>query len=1298
MADSPTRTLQTQRWKACREPRKYSVNVNGAHFNIADLDPQMSLNEYLRSLLNLCGTKFMCYEGGCGACIVVLEYDDPGNTGKRVVKSVNSCLFPIGSLLSMKNSQVTTVEALGSVKTGLNPIQERLASHNGSQCGFCSPGFVMQMYGLLKNNQTPSLQQVEDNFDGNICRCTGYRPILDAMKSFAVEGDSRQKGTLTDIEELKICKKTGQPCLRIGPDETVGCRRSEDGNSALFFKKDGTQWFQPTTLTELFMIIQEHQHDGIKLLNGDTAKGIYRGDGPYSILIDMKGIRELYSVNMDAGGLKVYSNVSLTSLIDYLNEYSSKSQSYSIIADHLSKVASDPVRNSLSYVGILVQLWKHRTYPSSMFVHSEAQGEKLHIMHIVEVMPYVLLRILHVDMFGEVILNVYIPVLSDGESMRTFKVMPRAQNAHAYISAGFRAKIKSKDGNQMVESISMVYTGISQDFVHAVKTENYLQGKDITSEATLQGALATLDKEIIPDEKNPLLTSAQYRKNVALGLFYKFYLSLLSDQIVSPRNRSARSVLHRPISSGKQVFSTRPEEYPLTQPMPTIAAKLQTSGEAAYVNDSLPLPNELYANFVLSTEGNATIDNIDINSAMEVPGAVTVLTAKDVPGSNTFMPLPNEIEEVFCSGNVLYNGQTIALCVADSSDTARQMTSRVKVMYKDVKPPIITVDDAIAKQSFFPPTQDDLIVGDPEGAISKSPFKVEGEIRVGEQYHFHMETQICRCVPTEDGLDVQASSQWLDLLQQAVAGAIGTDAKNINIVTRRLGGAYGGKATRANLVACAAAVAATKLKRPVRCSMSLGTNMKSIGRRHNYLTKYKVGFNKDGTLNGIIFTYYCNNGCSPNDDEVGVSLIFSDNTYKCSNWHIKPIALKTNIPATTWCRAPGSLQNIFFIETVMEHIASYLSLDPIDVKQRNLYAKGDITPLGYPLPYCSIQDLYAALLQKAQVKTRQDAIQDFNSKNRWKKRGLAVCPLKYAMGWVGGCFLCTVTILASDGTVVVSHGGIECGQGLNTKVAQVCAFVLGVPINNISIKPTNNWCSPNSGPTGGSVGSELNCLGVQKSCEILNERIKPIKDKLPPGTPWNEIIMKCFSAGVNLTAQYWVWPEPQPDYAPQYNSYGVTVAEAELDVLTGEHQLSQVDILFDCGESLNPAIDVGQVEGCFVMGLGYWFTEKVIYDLNTGALLTNNTWEYKPPSSKDIPIIFNIELLKDAPNPTGVLRSKASGEPPLCMSSAALFAVKRAVESARAETGQKDYFSLNGPSGIDTIQTSCLVDYKQFSL
>ncbi|XP_061428611.1 LOW QUALITY PROTEIN: xanthine dehydrogenase-like [Lethenteron reissneri] len=1280
-------------------PAALHLTVNGKDYTVENPDPRTTLSEFLRGTLRLSGTKVMCHEGGCGCCVVTVQYADPLQPDKVLTESINSCLAP---LCSLDGHHVITVEGVGVVRgaRGLHPVQQRLVEHHGIQCGYCSPGFVMQMYSLLASNPTPSQQEVEDVFDGNICRCTGYRPILDAMKSFAKDGKSPLSPSCLDIEDLKFCPKNGRPCRgnhSCSSGEATAAAAAA-GPAHLFAATD-VKWFRPVSLTELLVAVERLSEQSVKLVRGDTSKGVYKTDGPFQAYVDVKGVAELFAVSLEATGLRVGSSVSLNKLIGSLREHADQSESFAAAADHLSKVANQSVRNAGGWAGNLMMKHAHRDFVSDVFVVLEAAGAKIRISDVSGEVYLDLVQFLSKDMKGKVIVSMEIPKLTPGEVFKSFKVMMRAQNAHAYVSAGFRAKIDAGDGGErVVTAASLVYGGVAPGFVHAERAERFLLGKDVTSAATLQGVLLELADELTPNS-DPVAASPEYRKSLALSLFYKFYLSIAGDDAVSPRNRSACHGLGRAVSSGEQTYDTQPADYPLTQPIAKLESSLQASGEAEFVNDIPAMAGELYAVFAQSSVPSAKLVSIDSAAALAIPEAVRVITAADIPpgGRNSTMPSQFLQEEIFCSSQVLYTGQSIALCVAESRGAAEAMAKAVSATYTEQRAPVLTVDDAIAAGSLWPSPADDLVVGDAEAALAKSARVIEGDIRAGDQYHFYMETQVCRCVPTDVGLEVQASHQWLDLAQQGIAEAVGLRAKDVTVTAKRLGGGYGGKALGANAVACATAVAAFLLNRPVRCSLSLHNDMEMLGKRHRYIVKYKVGFTEEGLLNGVLITYYCDNGCANNDNEVGQCFCFSDNVYKCANWHLIPVALKTNTPSHQWCRSPGSITNIFVMETIMEQIGQELGKDPVEVRRLNLYSKGDVTPLGYLLPYCSIHQLYADLLTTAAVRERQADIAKFNADNRWKKRGLAVVPIKYNLSWNWCHFLCTVAIYAQDGTITITHGGIEMGQGINTKVAQVCAFELGVPVDIVSVKPTTTLCSPNAQATGGSVSSEINCMGIQKCCEMLKDRMKDVKASLPPDTPWKDLVSACFKKTVNLTAQYWVWPDATST-EPRYNSYGVTATEAELDVLTGEHVLRRVDILFDCGQSMNPAIDVGQVEGAFTMGLGYWLTERLVYHPTSGQLLTNGTWEYKPPSSKDIPVDFRVHLLKDAPNPAGVLRSKASGEPPQCMSCSALLAVKHAALAARAEIARNDYFPLHGPATVDEVQQCCLVDPKQFTL
>jgi len=379
----------------------------------------------------------------------------------------------------------------------------------------------------------------------------------------------------------------------------------------------------------------------------------------------------------------------------------------------------------------------------------------------------------------------------------------------------------------------------------------------------------------------------------------------------------------------------------------------------------------------------------------------------------------------------------------------------------------------------------------------------------------------------------------------------------------------------------------------------------------------------------------------------------------------------------------------------MEHVAKSLGKDPLEVRKLNLYQKGQKVPKGYTLNYCTIRDVVAKLETDIGLDQRKQAVDTFNKANRWKKRGISVMPNRFGMYWTGAMYNTSVIIYHGDGSVAIAHGGIDMGQGINTKATQVCAYKLGITMDNIRVKPSSTTINPNSITTGGSITSELVCKGVIECCNQLNARLAPVRAKMDkPNYTWAELISKCYESGVDLLASFMTYPT-QVDAA--YSCYSAACVEAEVDILTGQYQLRQMDMLYDCGKSMNPELDMGQAEGGFIMGLGYFLQEKMIYDSQTGMPLNASTWEYKPPLAKDLPMNFNFTFQKNAPNPLGVLSSKAVGEPPVTMAAAGLFAIKHAVEAARSDAGNNDFFPLNAPATVDSIQELCLNTVDQFT-
>ncbi|XP_059485730.1 xanthine dehydrogenase-like [Neocloeon triangulifer] len=1236
-----------------------------------------SLNSYIRDVAKLKGTKFMCTEGGCGACVVAATIEHPVTKQKQTL-SVNSCLVPV---FACHGWDIRTVEGIGNKRDGYHPVQANLAQFNGTQCGFCSPGMVMNMYSLVADGKTPTMAEVENAFGGNLCRCTGYRSILDAFKALAKDATPMMKKQCADIEDMyKICSKTGLAC-------SGSCKKDSNFEEIVpkSVKIPAANWYKVTTLNDLFSVITSLGATVYQLSAGNTAEGVYRHyNRQFDARIDVKDVPDLRTINT-SGGFTVGANVTLTEAIAaFKTQAATTGYSYlTELANHLDVVANTSVRNIGTLVGNLVLKKDHNEFPSDVFVILEAAGATLNILSNPTTTTNVTLtNFLTYNLAGKVVLNIAFPAFATNHRFRTLKITPRKQNAHAYVSAGFRIRVADTINWNVNEQPRIVFAGINPQFNRATNTENYLMGKNLLDAATIQGALNTLAAELVPDSQ-PLDASPQYRKQVAQGVFYKFLLGLDPNR-VSASKRSGAENLIRPLSSGKQDFETNPGVYPLNEPIPKLEAAAQTAGEAEYINDIPERPGELHGAFVLTTQATGVIASIDDSAALATAGVVAFFKAADIPGKNSFtpqtLPLFVEDEEVFCSGPIKYAGQVVGLVVATSRMAATLGAGLVQVSYAKTEKPILSVREVMkssADRTFVAKKETQKKAEQPKAA-----YTITGSFEIASQYHMHMETHTCIAVPTEDGLQVFSASQWIDHIQQVISEVLGITQSTVNVTVRRLGGGYGGKISRPAQVAAACALAADKLGKPVRIVMSLRTNMEAMGKRFPYIHNYDVGVDVNGKIEYLNSTCLQDNGFSFNEAPLLELQAFYPNCYQADAFNMNVQLVKTDKASNTPCRGPGTTEGVAFIEEIMEHIARVTKLDPLQVRLNNM------VQLDNPL-FNMINDLKLS----ADYDNRKANVNAFNAANRWKKRGMAIVPTQYRFP-VGGNYSAIVSIHHGDGSVSIAHGGIEMGQGMNTKVAQVAAHILGLPLNKISIKPSESLTSANSMVTGGSIGSEAVSYAAMKSCQILLARLEPIRQSM--GNPtWEALVQQAYVQNVDMMATFMF--APGQEISP-YNIWGTAIAEVEVDILTGERQVLRVDLVEDVGQSLSPLIDVGQIEGAFVMGMGYWLTEELKYDSGSGRLLNTRTWNYKVPGAKDIPADFRINFRKNASNPLGLLNSKATGEPALNMSIVCFFALRNALDSARKDAGDvADYYDIKLPATVETIAMTSLTDTSQFT-
>ncbi|XP_046968166.1 xanthine dehydrogenase 1-like [Vanessa cardui] len=1257
---------------------RIKFQVNGIQCSVgSEVRSTTTLLDYIRNTLELRGTKYMCLEAGCGACIVTATKGHGD-----VPQGINACMV---SVTSCQDWDITTIEKIGNRLEGYHPVQITLAANNGSQCGYCSPGWVMAMYSLLKTKRMTMLE-IEQSFGSNICRCTGYRPILEGFKKFG--SDAPDPHILPDIEDLKLCDKTGDVCVKRNCEDSDWCfvSRSDMQSGVKSIKLwDDKYWYRVETLTDIFVIWDTNGVQSYMLVAGNTGKGAYPILEYPRILIDISGVSELKGFSIDQN-LIIGAGNTLTEVMNIFTAMSTHEdfEYLNILNDHLKLVAHIPVRNMGTVAGNLILKNQHHEFQSDIFLIFETVGAQVTILSAPDDSKIITMQdFFNEDMTGKIILNILLPPLNASHKINTFKIMPRSQNAHAIVHAGFNYKLN--EAGVVVDS-RIVYGGLSAEFTRAWKTEAYLHGKALFRNETLQAAVRVLNAELIVTEQLPE-PPAEYRRQIALSLFYKGLLSLCPLEILHPRYYSGAVKIHetRPVSDGKQIFTTNPTIWPLNKPFPKLDALIQCAGESQYTEDVPSLPGEVYAVFVLSTVARGRIDSIDPSKALREQGVIAFYSVADIPGQNTFTPpvtmLYPKNEELLCDGEVKFFNQPIGIIVAETHKLAEKAATMVEVKYSNLKAPEIDIHESITD-----PAKVTLAGSFEATKVGTDVFKIiKGENTIYGQYNFTMETLVCVTLPTEEGLLVYAASQFIDTVQRTVSRLLNLEQNRVDVFVRRIGGGYGYKISRATQICGACSLVAFKLNRPCRFIQPLTHNMRATGKRTPCTSYFEMGVDNKGEIQYINHDLYDDNGYITNEPLVTLGMELYSNAYKSEAWNHKSYNTVTDTPSNSWVRSPGSLEHVAMAENIMERIAYELNLDPLEVRLTNLDLE----------KHSSLQEMLDTLKSNSQYDERKVAVDKFNSENRWKKRGLNFSFLRWSPETSVSLDV-TLTVFHDDGTVAITHGGVEMGQGINTKAIQICAYFLKIPVEKIQIKPNDTNVTPNSYPSAGSVTSQNVGIGVQRCCEQLLARLEPVREQLNNPT-WELLVRTAFEMNIDLQEHAFVSIKD----SQMYDIYGITLAEVEIDVLTGEWEIIRVDLIEDVGRSVNPELDVGQVEGAFIFGVGYWTTERLVYNRSNGELLTNRTWDYWVPQARDIPQDFRIYFRKGSFSNDIILGSKATGEPATCMGIVISFAMRAAIAAAREESGipKTQWFQIDGPYTVDKIAYFCknkLEDFKYY--
>ena len=736
---------------------------------------------------------------------------------------------------------------------------------------------------------------------------------------------------------------------------------------------------------------------------------------------------------------------------------------------------------------------------------------------------------------------------------------------------------------------------------------------------------------------------------------------------------------------------------------PHDSAKKHVSGQSIYIDDMQINAQLLHGKVVYSKQAHAKITSIDLSQAKELKGVHAILTFKDIPGENQMGPVIHD-EPCLAENEVICVGQAIVLIAAETEEIALEAEKLIQISYEPLEA-ILDLRTAIEKNALLGPART-MQRGDVVSGLKNSKHIMKGELETGAQEHWYLETHICLAIPGEGNeMTAYSGTQHPSETQAIISEVLGIPKNEVVVEIRRMGGAFGGKETQANWLAAWSSLLARATKRPVKLRLFRDDDQIMTGKRHPYLIDYEVGFDNNGKISALNVTQNADGGCVT-DLSFAIlerAMLHADNAYFIPDILVTGKAYKTNLPSNTAYRGFGGPQGVAGIESIMDKIARFLKKDAAEVRKINFYGidKDNITHYGQEVELNRIHLIYDQLMETSDYKNRRLAINEFNAKNEFYKKGLAMTPVKFGISFTT-TFLNQAGSLVhvyTDGTVLVNHGGTEMGQGLNTKITQIAALELGIDFDKIKVNATNTSKVANTSATAASAGTDLNGMAVKVAIDSIKKNLSDFlashfnKENSDEKSKAENIIFenneiidsknserkiafaKAAQLGylnqIHLSANgFYKTPNIGWDKATgwgkpfNYYAYGMCVSEVLLDTLTGFYKNLRTDILHDCGDSINDGLDIGQVEGAYIQGVGWCTTEECKRN-DKGELLNHSPDTYKIPSVQDIPMDFRTSLLQNVPNPNAIRKSKAVAEPPFMHGLATWLAIKDAVSAVR---------------------------------
>ncbi|MEM9079244.1 MAG: xanthine dehydrogenase molybdopterin binding subunit [Verrucomicrobiota bacterium] len=1323
-----------------------SLTINGAAHDISAAPLHQTLLDYLRKT-GLPGTKCGCNEGDCGACTLLLLQPDG-----QAPRAVNSCLTLVHA---MAGQEVLTSEGLAS-DDQLHPAQTEMVEKLGSQCGYCTPGIICSMAEASARGLTQDPAAVADQLCGNLCRCTGYRPIREAALATPPTPLPSKKPTTPPASTPHFFRPTTVPeALQLKQDHPEAEYLAGATETAVLMNKHG---HRPPAFISLEHVpsLKTIELKPTKPSPQAAQKNSNPTKPPFSPLAPVQNrnpktqsnqlrafasSRETQTPNPNQENLcasasprDAQSKTSGTKNSKTKNPIhpihpsptpNNPAKDYLLPSSppvqtdpspeywHLGAAApltdiEEALANEIPAITQMLRLFasrqiRHRATLGGNLVTASPIGDSAPVLLALD--ASVVLESLRgqrtlplTDFFldfrktaladDELLVAIEIPRHLPGQKETTFnKVSKRREMDISTVSAAIRI---ATDDSGTITDARLAFGGVAATPARALKTEQALLGKNINAAVTPE-ILSLLQSEFAPidDQRG----SAAYRSLLIRDLFIQH---LAGEVPTLP------------------AFQTAPAWPDSTKARPHESAVGHVTGTARYVeDDSLLHSSPLQVWPVLAPVAHATITRFDTSPAENEPGVTTILTAADIPGLNNTGPARHD-EPLFAENEILYHGQLLAAVIGPDLEACRLAATKIILEY-ETRPPLLGIPAAIAADSFHTDPHH-LTRGDLKEGFAQSTHTLSGTLEIGGQEHFYLETQAASArLDGDGGLFVRSSTQHPSEIQAIVAEILGKAKHDITVESPRMGGGFGGKETQGNAWSALCALAALKTGRETVVQLDRDHDITWSGKRHPFHATYKVGFDDQGKILAAQVDLVSDGGWSldlslPVCDR---ALFHLDNAYYLPHVHFTGRVAKTNVTSHTAFRGFGGPQGMLVIEEIVGQVASRLQLPPEQVREHNFYhgtGETSTTHYGELIEGNRLPLLWQPLLESSDFHSRRSEIDHWNAAHPNRKRGLAITPVKFGISFTLKHYnqAGALVLIYADGSVQVNHGGTEMGQGLHTKILGVAMRELGLPAESIRLMQTRTDKVPNTSATAASSGSDLNGMAVADACQQIKARLLPLAAQLlncaetditfadgqvvapNASLPFPELIQAAYQNRIQLSAAgFYKTPDLEWDWNVgkgkpfHYFAFGAAVSEVEIDGYTGMHHVRRVDILHDVGDSLNPAVDRGQIEGAFVQGMG-WLTAEELKWADDGRLLTHSASTYAIPAFSDAPAEFNVHLVEDAPQDRTIHRSKAVGEPPFMLALSIREALRHALTAFNQHPTSENFPS---PLTAETIKT-----------